>query len=93
MKTLALIILLVTITLASFSQDSTLVVTDTTEVTEQIADALDSLVVPIAELIADELRDAPKEGAPFTAWIGWIVGFVSLLIAFVIPKIKKKKKD
>jgi hypothetical protein len=91
MKTLALIILLVTITLASFSQDSTVIIVDTVEVTEQIADALDSLVVPIAELIADELRDAPAKGAPFTAWIGWAIGFASLLIGFLIGKFKKKK--
>lgn len=89
MKKFLLVLVLGLLTFGVYSQDSTAI--DTVSVTTQIADALDSLVAPIAELIADELRDAPAKGAPFTAWIGWSIGFASLLIGFLIGKFKKKK--
>jgi len=92
MKKLMLLSLMF-IAVSTYGQDTLVVINDTTaDVTTQIADALDSLVVPIAELIADQLREAPAKGSPFTSWIGWVIGFVSLLIGFLVGQFKKKKE-
>ncbi len=76
----------------SFGQDSTVVSVDSVAVTDQIANVIDSIAVPIAELVADELRDAPGKGAGLPAWIMWAIGFASAIIVYFAAKVRKPKK-